>query len=270
MEPIQQSNDSLLFANKAQDRQGAEPVGLIGHRGSSERYPENTMAAFEAARMEGADGVEVDVRRAKDGRFVAMHDASVDRTTDGNGLVSSLGWEEIQRLDAGGWKSPCFRGEPVPLLEQVLDAYQSLDLVLLLQCKDMAMADVGRVAAMIDARNMLPQCFLFAPPNIIGPMKAMKPELMVINDGTGHMLRPLVDRAIHENWNAVSTGFDQMEPDEVARARGHGLHVQCSFLTEGQYQERIPRLLAWGVNLLLGDNCAAMEAVVRSRRNSRS
>jgi glycerophosphoryl diester phosphodiesterase len=87
----------------------------IGHRGAAGHAPENTIAAIRAGISVGVDFVELDVQRTCDGRLVAMHDALVDRTTDGSGLLSEMTWEQVQLLDAGD-------GERVPSLETVLAA----------------------------------------------------------------------------------------------------------------------------------------------------
>lgn len=85
----------------------------IGHRGAAGHAPENTLAAIRTGLALGVDFVEVDLQRTRDGRLVVMHDATVDRTTNGSGLVSDMTWEGLQLLDAGD-------GERVPCLEEVL------------------------------------------------------------------------------------------------------------------------------------------------------
>ena len=87
----------------------------IGHRGAAGHAPENTIAAIRKGISRGADFVEVDVRRNRDGRLVLMHDERVDRTTDGSGLIAEMTWAELQLLDAG-------HGERVPCLEEALAA----------------------------------------------------------------------------------------------------------------------------------------------------
>ena len=73
---------------------------IIAHRGGSAEAPENTLAAFRLAKENGAYGVEFDVDFTKDGRAVVIHDSTVDRTTNGKGLVSEFSFEEIRKLDA--------------------------------------------------------------------------------------------------------------------------------------------------------------------------
>tara|TARA_R110002049_G_scaffold47596_3_gene137287 strand:- start:20143 stop:20991 length:849 start_codon:yes stop_codon:yes gene_type:complete len=97
--------------------------GVCAHRGARESHPENTLSAFKEAVRLGAQMVEFDVRMTKDGKLIIMHDASIDRTTDGTGLVEDLTWEEVKKLDAGSWKSKEFKGERVPLLDEALDVF---------------------------------------------------------------------------------------------------------------------------------------------------
>lgn len=86
----------------------------IGHRGARAYEVENTLRSFGRAIELGVDAVELDVRRTKDGRAVVMHDDSVDRTTDGSGLVSELTLEEIKGFVTEN-------GERIPTLGEVLD-----------------------------------------------------------------------------------------------------------------------------------------------------
>ncbi len=96
---------------------------IWAHRGASKIAPENTMAAFSAAVELGADGLELDIHLSRDGIPVVIHDESLERTTDGRGLVADTSLEQLQQLDAGGWFSPDFMGEPLPTIAEVLSAF---------------------------------------------------------------------------------------------------------------------------------------------------
>jgi glycerophosphoryl diester phosphodiesterase len=87
----------------------------IGHRGIMGVEPENTLRSFIAAQQAGLDLIELDLHLSKDGALVVMHDADVDRTTDGSGPIAEKTLAELRVLDAG-------RGERVPVFEEVLDA----------------------------------------------------------------------------------------------------------------------------------------------------
>ncbi|MFO0863292.1 MAG: glycerophosphodiester phosphodiesterase family protein [Gemmataceae bacterium] len=91
---------------------------VVGHRGLAQHAPENTLANFRAC-LELHLGFEFDVRRTKDGRLVCIHDATLDRTTNGTGSVIDNTLDEIRRLDAGRWFDSKFAGEKVPTVEEV-------------------------------------------------------------------------------------------------------------------------------------------------------
>jgi len=101
-----------------------KPPFAIAHRGFSSQYPENTLASFDAALGAGAVMLEMDLTLSKDRVIVVIHDETLDRTTNGTGLVSSQNWPDLQKLDAGSWFSEAFAGEALPSLDQVLERYE--------------------------------------------------------------------------------------------------------------------------------------------------
>jgi len=104
---------------------------IIAHRGASTERPECTQAAIERAIQTGATAVEVDIRSAKDGTLVIMHDSTVDRTTNGNGKISEMTLAEIRELDAGSWFHRRYRFQKVPTLREVLERCKGrIDVVL--------------------------------------------------------------------------------------------------------------------------------------------
>ena len=96
--------------------------GLVveAHRGDSQAYPENSLLAFRKAVEAGAFSIELDVHVTRDGSFVVMHDATVDRTTGSHGAIRDLALADLAGLECGAWKDEAFRGEPIPTLEQAL------------------------------------------------------------------------------------------------------------------------------------------------------
>lgn len=93
---------------------------LIAHRGSPARAPENTLPSFVHAVDEGARCIECDVRLARDGVPVLMHDATLQRTTDRSGYVAAYTRAELAAADAGAWFDAAFAGCTIPTLEDVL------------------------------------------------------------------------------------------------------------------------------------------------------
>lgn len=99
---------------------------IFAHRGASAYAPENTLAAFELALHQGADGIELDTKLSADGHVIVIHDTTVDRTTAGHGRVRELTLAELRRLDAGSHFDVVYQGEPIPTLEEVLKAVGQL------------------------------------------------------------------------------------------------------------------------------------------------
>jgi glycerophosphoryl diester phosphodiesterase len=102
---------------------------LLGHRGARGEAPENTLPGFAYAKSLGLTAVEFDIHLTRDDQLVVIHDATVDRTTNGSGAVADLTLAEIQALDArsvqADWPEPCF----VPTFEQVLEAVRDFDML---------------------------------------------------------------------------------------------------------------------------------------------
>ena len=98
----------------------ARPL-LFGHRGSSARAPENTLAAFRALLDSAVPGVELDIHRCASGELVVIHDFELRRLSGREGRVEETTWEELAQLDVGSWFGDEFSGERIPLLEEVFD-----------------------------------------------------------------------------------------------------------------------------------------------------
>lgn len=106
-------------------------VKIIAHRGASGYAPEHTMAAYQLAVEQGADYLEMDLHMTKDGQLIAIHDDTVDRTTNGHGKVNELTLSDIKQLDAGSWfnrrypekAKPHYRRQTIPTLAEVIGKY---------------------------------------------------------------------------------------------------------------------------------------------------
>lgn len=135
-------------------------VQVIAHRGGAQLRPENTLLAFEHAVALGVDMLEMDARATADGALVALHDATVDRTTDGQGPVDALTLDALQKLDAGyrwspdGGRSTPFRGRGirVPSLAEVFARFPRMRMVIELKPADPALA--GTLCALLRRAGM--------------------------------------------------------------------------------------------------------------------
>ncbi len=107
-------------------------MSVAGHRGDPRYYPENTMSAFKSAYLKGADMIETDVRLTKDLVLVLMHDDTVNRTTDGEGLIKDMTLDELMKLNVGTAETP----ERVPLFEEFMEWVVKTDLTVNIEIKE--------------------------------------------------------------------------------------------------------------------------------------
>ena len=106
-----------------------KPPWFIAHRGYRASYPENTLIAFIAALDANVPMIELDVTLSKDRKLVVIHDATLERTTNGHGKVNNHTLKQLKKLDAGSWFNPNFAGEQIPELREVLDLTNGRTLV---------------------------------------------------------------------------------------------------------------------------------------------
>src|SRR5256885_6699301 len=146
------------------------PYTTLFRSGASAVAPENTYAAFEQAVAQGAEYAETDIRRTADGQLVLLHDATLDRTSDGRGAISSMTLAEVRRLDAGAWYGEAFRGERIPELSPFLgwvEARPGFGAALEVKASGVG-GGVARLAWVSPGRVRLPM-YAFHPPGIRVP-----------------------------------------------------------------------------------------------------
>ncbi len=206
----------------------------IGHRGAAGLEPENTLRSFTRATIEGADAVELDLRLTRDERLVVLHDATIDRTTNGSGPAAEMSLEEIKRLDAG-------LGERVPTFEEVLEV---TDLPIYAELKVVEAA--GPLAACIRerglARRITPISFL---PEALYRIKQSLPDLAVglVVSGT---LSGLTG-ALRVGATLVSPEAAYLNAALVESCRQAGLRVTAWTVNESEEMRRMIRMEVDGI-----------------------
>lgn len=108
---------------------------LVAHRGGGKHAPENTLAAVKFGQSLGYRTHEIDVKLTRDGVSVLMHDATLERTAGVVGRAADLTWKELSTLDAGGWHSAPYRGEPIPTFEAIARQIRSQGTMLNIEIK---------------------------------------------------------------------------------------------------------------------------------------
>lgn len=149
--PARVSAQELLGAA----REPGDAAFIAGHRGGTETAPENTLPAVRSALQRGFDYVEVDLALTSDGHAVLMHDATVDRTTNGTGAIADLSLADVRALDAGSWFSAEFAGTPVPTSDELLDLLAEMQGRAILDLKgDWTVEAATSLVDAIDARGL--------------------------------------------------------------------------------------------------------------------
>ncbi|MEZ5826008.1 MAG: glycerophosphodiester phosphodiesterase [Geminicoccaceae bacterium] len=123
---------------------------VIGHRGAALHAPENTLASMLKSLELGANWVEIDVKLARDGEPFLLHDADLDRTTDGSGPAAVLAMNELATLDAGSWFGAGFQGERLPTLVELVELIDRHDMGLNLEIKPSPGTDVETTEVIIE------------------------------------------------------------------------------------------------------------------------
>lgn len=141
--------------------QSKENIIVLGHRGIRAKYPENTMLSFRKAKEIGVDMIEMDVRLSKDGVPVIIHDARLERTTNGTGFVNSYTVEQLQQLDAGVRFNGVFKDCRIPTLEEFFAWVAEDDKLLLnVEIKEMTHECVDKTVALLKKYNLFDRAVL--------------------------------------------------------------------------------------------------------------
>ena len=224
---------------------------IFAHRGDSAHAPENTLLAFEQAAQKGADAIELDVKLTADGQVVVMHDATVDRTTDGSGKVADLPLAALRELDAGG-------GEKIPTLEEVFAALgkRLLINVELTNYKTPRDSLVEKVAALV-RRHGLDQDILFSSflPGNLKKAAALLPETP-----RGLLALPGLLGAWSRSFGFSSGEYQALHPHQkdatlpqIARVHQLGRRVHVWTVDD---PEAMKRLKEWGADGIFTDDPA--------------
>ena len=208
-------------------------TAIIAHRGGALLWPENSRTACEGAVGLGVDQLQVDVHPSRDGKVVVIHDATVDRTTDGTGQVAAQNWAELSRLTLEGTE-----GEPMLLLEEVAEIVRPTSLLLRLEIKaDTAKRPYPGFPELLTA--VLRQCRILDR-TILSGFDADTLRTSVSQGGPRHHVWLLsaatltelgLDRVIaatrHQGMTAFATRWSVLDTPAVTAAHQAGLGIGC-------------------------------------------
>jgi glycerophosphoryl diester phosphodiesterase len=224
---------------------------IIGHRGASGHAPENTLASFRRAVELGATFIETDLRLSHDAQFVAMHDATLDRTSNGRGLVRDFTLAQLRELDAGSWYGREFAGEKIPTLDEILAFARETDVVFYLEIKHEAGWGVHHgVAGALRAANEAARTVVISfDPSMLRNLRSLDAGLL-----TGLLfenpLANVVDKAQKIGVRQICPRGDLVTRELLNGAQDAGLQVATWTVNE---PAQMDALISMGVNGIMTD-----------------
>jgi len=227
----------------------------VAHRGAGKLAPENTLAAMRVGHAHGYRMVEFDVKLSGDGVPFLLHDDTLDRTTDGHGRADALSWSELSKLDAGGWHSAAYAGEPLPTLRAIARWAIANGVACNIEIKptpgrerDTGGAVALDAAALWRAASVPPLLSSFSE-EALAAASAAAPDLK----------RALLVERIPADWElrlsrlgcvALDADYRALDASIVGTAKTSGYRVLTYTANDPQ---AVTQLAAWGVDAIITD-----------------
>ena len=255
---------------------------ILGHRGNSALAPENTLAAFSRALLDGADGIEFDVRLSRDGLPVVIHDATLKRTGLLDQAVSSLTAAELQKIDVGSWfnhraqNDQTFADERVPLLTQVFELFADNRALLYVEMKcdrDEGAALAAEVARLSRASGMADRVVVESfDLNAIEAIKKTDVGIRTAALFEPKLSRPvstlrrskMIETALGVQADEIALHHTLAGPRVIEKAKEAGLEVVVWTVDEPQW---ITRAQSLGIKAVIANNPAPLVSYRNSLRS---
>ena len=229
---------------------------IFAHRGSSAYAPENTLAAFELAIRQNAHAIELDAKLSSDGHVVVIHDASVDRTTDGEGKVAELSLASLKSLDAGCKYDKSFCGEKIPTLEEVFETvggktFINVELTNYATPKDNLPEKVAEIVRSTGMHDRV----LFSSFN---PFSLRRIHKLIPNIPIGLLALPRIAGAWARSFLGNWVHYDALHPEVRdtnqrlifrLQKRGHRVHTYTV-----NHPEDMEKFFKWGISGIFTDD----------------
>ena len=233
----------------------------IAHRGASGYAPENTLAAFRRALAQGATFIETDLQLTRDAHFVAIHDETVDRTTNGHGSVHHMTLAEVRRLDAGSWFASEFMSERIPTLEEILEFARKNDVVFYLELKPSGFwgGEHAMISALRDSSEIPRVVIIAFDAVILAGLRRIEPTLMTGLLYDGQIENPF-EKALEIGARQIAVRGDLVTTNFLHEAHKRDLQVVCWTINSPAHM----RLLASaGVDGIMSDYPDRLLATVK-------
>ena len=228
---------------------------LIGHRGTLTDFDENTINAFTKSTEYGADYIEFDVRKTKDKHLIVFHDSTLDRTTNGKGLVKRLTYNEIRRFKTK------IHQAPIPLLSEVLGIFRKKTNFMIEMKEENLIDDIIIMVKEYDVMDDL----IFSGRYLkeIDIIKSKLPNINVcynISKGFGLTLEEFIDYSRKETRHGFKFDMISLKSNLISQEFIESCHrfkikpISWDFLTYKNPIKKIKTLIEWGIEGVLFDN----------------
>jgi glycerophosphoryl diester phosphodiesterase len=228
---------------------------LAAHRGAGKLAPENTLAAFRFGHARGYRMAEFDVKLSADGVAFLLHDATLERTTNGVGRADALSWRELSQLDAGSWHSPAFAGEALPTLAAVARWARANAFAVNIEIKPAPGRERETGAAVaLDAKT------LWAGADVRPLLSSFSDAALdAAREAAPELPRAWLIEQMSSDWRsdivrlgciALDAKHTLLTQDLVGEIRGAGLRVATWTVNDAA---RAKELAAWGVDTIITD-----------------
>jgi glycerophosphoryl diester phosphodiesterase len=235
---------------------------LIAHRGAGTVAPENTLTAMRVGHAHGYRMVEFDVKLSGDGVSFLLHDATLERTSSGRGRVDALPWRELSRLDAGGWHSAQYAGEPLPTLGSIARWARAHGVICNIEIKPMPGRERETGAAIaLDASTLWRDTDV--PPLL---SSFSEDALAAARDAVPALPRALLVKVTPSNWQsrlerlgciALAADHETVNASLVDDLHNAGYRFICYTVNE---PARVMELATWEVDVIVTDAVDHIEA----------
>ena len=204
-------------------------TAIWGHRGASAYTPENTLTAFDMSRKMGADGIELDVHLTRDGKVVVIHDNDIKRTSNGEGIVEEMTYDELLKYDFGnpGVFGNKFEGTQIPLLSEVYELFDGTGMTVNVEIKnslDGVVEETLKIAAEYGyedkviyssfVHEYLAKAKKLDPSTVVAPLFKEEPDFVTL-------AKTLSAVAVHPAWQTVA------QDGYIKTAHGNGIRVHA-------------------------------------------
>jgi glycerophosphoryl diester phosphodiesterase len=226
-------------------------VGVAMHRSANEFAPENTLAAMQIALDIQVDYIEMDIRQTKDGKSVILHDGTLNRTTNGNGPLKELNFDEVRFLSAGSWFDSFFVSEKIPTLEEACKLLAEHNeefkhkTYFYVDCKDI------NVKVLIDTLTkykLLEGSVFYVNEQQIGQIRALAPQAKML---PGLASPKDLDRMfdIYHPY-ALDVNWEDLSKELVDKAHAKGVKIFSDGFGKDQNSDSYVRAIKAGIDVI--------------------